>query len=230
MVRLTYIRMDTSRSSGAESPKGALRCRRAGGGAESRWRPRHVLQGLHGYVDGTGVTVATSAVIQPEALPDDSSVFTSAAGTLLTISASPFGLLADLACFFFSSVTGAGALVREVIQDLTVAIGEPPRRPFEENDVGHCLSWAMDIVVVCFVLAACLFALSFASMPQECSAGDRLASGFFEALRPEDEQDDEAVLRSSDGFRMLIALTLPVLSGVAVSIRHSLVSALLCGL
>jgi hypothetical protein len=66
-------------------------------------------------------------------------------------------------------------------------------------------------------------------MPQECNAGKELASGLFEVLRPEDEQD-EAVLPFSDGTRMLIALTLPVLSGGVISIKHSLVSAFLCGL
>lgn len=173
--------------------------------------------------------MATSAAIQFEALLDDSSVFSSAAGIPLATSSFLFDLLTGLFGFLLSALTGAGALVKETIQDLTVAIGEPPRRPFEENDAGNRLSWAMDIVVVCFVLAMCLFALGFAMMPQECNAGKEPASRFFEALWPEDEED-EAVPHFGDGTRMIIALTLPVLSGGAVSIRHSLVSALLCGL
>lgn len=204
----------SSGGSGAESPQGAPRCWREGGGFESRWKQRHVVQGLHGYVDGTVVTMATSAAVQLEALLDGCSVLTFAAG---------------LAGCLLSGLVGAGAFVKEVIQELTVAIGEPPRRPFEENDAGTRLFWAMDIVVVFFVLATCLFALGFAMMPQECDAGKEPASGLFEVLGPEDEQD-ETVLPFSDGTRMLIALTLPVLSGGVISIKHSLVSAFLCGL
>jgi len=156
-------------------------------------------------------------------------VLTSAVHSLLAASLFPFDLLAGFAALLLSAMTGAGAFVKESIQDLSVAIGDPPRRPFEENGAGNCLAWAMDIVVVCFILAACLVALGFAMMPQECILGQEPAAGLFEALRRDDDQE-EPVLPFSDGARMLIALALPVLSGGAISIKHSLVSALLCGL
>lgn len=194
---------------------------------ESRQRRRQRLQGLHGYVAGTVVTVAASAALRLEALPEGPSPRTAgAAGTLLATGSFLCDLLAGLAGLLRSALAGAGAHAREAAQGLAVAIGEPPRRPLWEHDAGTGLLWAVDVAVVCVILAACLFALGFATMPREWGAGKELASG---APGPEDEHD-ELVRPIGRGTRVLVAVVFPALSGGLLNVKHSLVSAHLCGL
>jgi hypothetical protein len=167
------------------------------------------------------VAAATSAVMQLEALPDSSSARTGAAGAPLANGS----LLSDFAClarFALLTLTGAGTHVKEVIQGLTVSIGEPPRRAFEESGAGM-LFWAYDIAVVSFIVATCLFALGFATMPQQCGVGKVPAS------RALGSEVDQEVGRFKD-TGLLIAVILTVFSGRLLSIKRPLVSALLCGL
>jgi hypothetical protein len=164
--------------------------------------------------------------MQLEALPDGSSARAGAAGTPFATGSFISDLVADLAGFLHSALTSAGAYVREAIHDLTVAIGEPPRRPFEENDAGNGLFWTMDIVIVLLILATCLFASGFVTMSRECDVGKEPASGSFGS---EDEQE-EVARPISRGTRMFMAIILPALSGSMLNVKHSLVSALLCGL
>lgn len=215
----------SSGDSKAESPQAARRCPSGGGGFESRQKRRQRLHGLHGYVACTVVTVATSVAMQLEALPDSSSVRTGAVGAPLATSSILSELLAGFARFLRSALTGAGAYVQEAIQSLTLAVGEPPRRPFEENDAGHLIC-IMDVGILCFILAMCLFAVSFASMPREDEVGKELASGPFWS---EDEQE-EVVRPVCKESRMFMAVVFSALAGGVLNINHWLLSTLLLGL
>ncbi|CAK0846463.1 unnamed protein product [Prorocentrum cordatum] len=136
--------------------------------------------------------------------------------------------LAGLAGVLRSALVGAGLQVREVMQDLTAALGEPPRRPFEEPGSGGGLSWAVGAAVVCGVLAARLCALSFAAMPGECEAWRPPAAG---PRGPEDDQEEEelVVRPITKIFRLLLTVICPAFFGSLLNIKHTLVPALLCG-
>jgi len=215
----------SSGDSETESPQAARGCPDARGGFEIRRKRRQRLHGLHGYVACAVVTAATSVAMQLEALPDDSPARTGAVGTTLATSSILPELLAGLARFLRSALTDAGAYVQEAIQSLTLAVGEPPRRPFEENDAWH-LVCLMDLAILCFILATCLFAVAFAMMPRECEVGKELASG---AIGSEDEQE-EVVRPICRGSRMFMAVIFSALAGGVLNIKHRLLSALLCGL
>jgi len=109
---------------------------------------------------------------------------------------------------------------------LTVAVGEPPRRPFEENDAGYMFC-IVDVAILCLIIAACLLAVGFATMPRECEVGEGPASG---ALVSEDEQEENTRPIIGKETRMFIAVVFSALSGGVLNVKSSVLSALLCGL
>lgn len=215
----------SSGDSGARSPQASRGCPSAGGGFENRRKRRQRLHGLHGYVACTVVTVATSVAMHLEALPDGPAARAGAAAgaPLATGSVLP-ELLASLARFLRSALTDAGGYVQEAVQSLTVAVGEPPRWPFEEGGTGHLLCM-VDAAILCSILAACLFVTGFAMMPRECDVVKEAACG---AIGSEDDQE-EVVRPTSKETRMLMAVVC-ALSGGVLNIKHELLSTLLCGL
>jgi len=166
------------------------------------------------------VAAATSAAMQLEALPGGASVRTGAAGAPWAVSSFLSGF-ACLARCIRTTLTGAGTQLKEVVQGLTALIGEPPRRPFEESAAGM-LVWAYDAALVCLIVATCLFALGFATMPpQQCGMGR--ASGVLGS------GDVREFGRLKDTW-MLMTVALIVLLGALLGMKSPLVSALICGL
>jgi len=220
----TAARHNPSGDPRAGPPQGTPSCSRAGGDLEGRSRQHHRFLGLRGVVARAAVAATVAAARRLEPLLDGPS----ARAERLSDGALACGsILSDLACLaglLPSALAGAGAHARGAVRGLAATIGEPPQRPFEESSTGVPLSLAVDAAVVCLILAACLSAMGFATMPRGCGVGGEPAP-----FGSEDDQDEAArPIHKSTG--VFIAVILPVLSGGVLSIKHSLVWALLCGL
>ncbi|CAK0804310.1 unnamed protein product, partial [Prorocentrum cordatum] len=195
------------------------------GRASGRQVKRQRLQSLHGYVARTVVvTVAASAAVldtMPEGPPD------SARGP----SAAPLpggSFLLDLAAkvpaLLRSALQGAGACAREAFGGLSAALGEPPRRPFEDPSAPGGLPWVADVAMVCCILAVVMFVLAFATMPRGCEVGEDP-----DAVHEEDpaEQTGFARIRARL-FRVIVVAIMPAAAGATLNAKRALIPALLC--
>lgn len=191
------------------------------GGYHNRRRRRERLQGLHGYLARTVVTVATSAAML-EALPESamgSEQMGHASGAVLP------DLVGGFVSLLSSALKGVGAQMKESINDLFVAIGEPPRRPFEDADAPSALLWAADIAIIFFALATVLFVLCFVTHIRGCEANKDPDAET--AWSPDGKPEVTSPLTKS--VRALAIIVLPALSGGMLNLKHPLVPALLCG-
>jgi len=117
------------------------------------------------------MTVATSAVrfeAMPEGPPDDAG----ATVTPLASDSSRIGFVKAIPALFRSGLRSARAHAKEAIDSLSVAIGEPPRRPFEDPDAPSRLPWVADLAVICCILAVVMLVMAFATMPGDCGSSE----------------------------------------------------------
>jgi hypothetical protein len=155
----------------------------------------------------------------PEGLPDDAA----ATGTPLASGSSLMGFVGRIPELSRLALRNARACAKNAIDSLSVAIGEPPRRPFEDPDAPSGLPWAADIAIVCFVLAAVMVVMAFATMPSDCgSSKDQDAAHAAVTV----EQTGFAKCRAKF-IRVLLVAIFPAVGGGVLNVQHPVIPALL---
>lgn len=168
------------------------------------------------------MTVATSAAMfeaMPEGPPDDAG----ATGTPLASGSSLIGYVDRIPALLRSVLRNARSYAKNAIDSLSVAIGEPPRRPFEDPDAPSGLPWAADIAIVCFVLAAVMVVMAFATMPSDCGSIEDQDAALAAVTV---EQTGFAKCRAKF-IRVLLVVLFPAVGGGVLNLEHPVIPALL---
>lgn len=218
-----------------------------------RRQRRQRLHSLHCYVARTGVVaVAASASMltrQVESMARAEGISHlncqqkdahGPGGIASTFTAVVTNFKSSLVC----TVGGAAARIGDGVSSLANAIGEPPQRVLagtrEEQDAPLLLFWAINLCALCTVASLVLFTLSFCTGPDADVNSDAEAVDQIQ-LAPQNHlllgnststEHPSAVAESKklEGiFRVLGVVSLSLVSGCGLGLRHPVQSAILCG-
>eukprot|EP00929_Paragymnodinium_shiwhaense_P062866 TRINITY_DN31406_c0_g1_i1.p2 TRINITY_DN31406_c0_g1~~TRINITY_DN31406_c0_g1_i1.p2 ORF type:complete len:234 (-),score=28.23 TRINITY_DN31406_c0_g1_i1:375-1076(-) len=187
-------------------------------GLKVRRERRRRLNSLHCYAARTGVAAVTaSAVIL-------SSQFEGLGETTQTpedMDADVQSSLSGGAGFTpLSKLTGVlarfAAQLCELIRNLVDSLGAPPRRAPSEDEIPTKVLLAIDIGILCVVASLILVVWAFWSMPMPAPQTP---------LEPPPKQ----LFKYAGKLRIMGWISLSFVAGSALSVRHPLQSALLCG-
>lgn len=121
------------------------------------------------------------------------------------------------------ALRSARAHAKEAIDSLSVAIGEPPRRPFEDPDAPSGLSWAADLAIICCILATIMVVMAFATMPRDCGSSEDEDAAYAAVAV---EQTGFAKCREKF-IRVILVVMFPAIGGGLLNAQHPLIPALL---
>lgn len=168
------------------------------------------------------MTVATSAAMfeaVPEGPPDDAA----ATGTPLASGSSRMELVERIPTLVRSWLRSARAHAKEAIGSLSVAIGAPPRRPFEDPDVPSQLPWAADLAIICCILAAVMIVMAFTTMPGDCGSSEAQ-----DAAHAAVTVEQTGFAKCCEKFiRVILVVIFPAAGGAVLNAQHPLIPALL---
>jgi len=214
-----------------------------------RRQRRQRLHSLHCYVARSGVVaVAASASMLTRQVENMARVegishlncqqedANGTGGTSATFSAIVANFKSSLGC----AVGGIAARLGELGSNLAHTIGEPPQRvlggPREEQDAPLLLFWAINLCALCTFASLTLFVISFcAGMvgPTDTSSEPEAIDQI--QLAPQSplllsRESAAAEKRKLEGlFRVLGVISLSLVSGCGLGLRHPIQSALLSG-
>jgi hypothetical protein len=155
----------------------------------------------------------------PEGPPDDAA----ATITPLASGSSLMGFVDRIPALSRSALRNAWACAKNAIDSLSVAIGKPPRRPFEDPDAPSGLPWAADIAILCFALAAVMVVMAFATMPSDCGSSEDQDVPLAAVTV---EQTGFAKYRTKFIWVLLVAI-FPAVGGAVLNVQHPVIPALL---
>jgi len=171
------------------------------------------------------VTVAASAAMleaMPEGPPDDAR----ATGTSFASCSFLMDLFTKIQVLLRSVLGSAVAYAKDSFYSISVATGEPPRRPFEDPDAPSWLPWVVDVAIIFCILAVAMFVLAFATMPRDCEGSEDKESTHAEGT----VEHGEFAKSGAKVFRVILMAVLPAVSGAMLNVKHMLIPALLCGI
>jgi len=168
------------------------------------------------------MTVATSAAMfeaMPEGPPDDAG----ATVTPVASGSSRMGFVKRILTLLRSGLRSARAHAKEAIDSLSVAIGEPPRRPLEDPDAPSGLPWAADLAIICCILAVVMVVMAFATMPGDCGSSEDQ-----DAAHVAVTVEQTGFAKCCDKFiRVMLVVIFPAIGGSVLNVPHPLIPALL---
>lgn len=205
--------------------------------SSAKWRriQRKKLHSLHSYVACSGaVAVAASASMitrQVEQLTEEGR-------SCLAFTPIPLlGIIESTLSQVAAVLKGSMGHSRQLVSSVANAIGEPPRRPLHGwvgmeggiavEDAPLLLLWALNLFVLCSIASMFLFTTAFT---RTGGPGDDVIGSLISGACDNTENGVNQDCREESGpMRVMIIISVALISGCGMGWRHPLQSALMCG-
>jgi len=211
---------------------------------QKRRQRRQRLHSLHCYVARTGVVAVVASAsmltrqVENMTRQEGISLLKEDAHGHDGILATLFAIIANFKSSLGCAIGGTAARLGEVATGLANAIGEPPQRLLagrEEQDAPLLLFWAINLCALCTIASLVLFVIAFFGNPSDTSpepeAVDHIPLASTNPLLDANSTEPDATERKKlEGlFRVLGVVSLSLVSGCGLGLRHPIQSALLSG-
>lgn len=150
------------------------------------------------------------------------------------LSESLFAIITNFKSNIFCAIAGTAARIGELGSELASAIGEPPQRVLarDEQDAPLLLFWAINLCLLCSIASLTLYISAFFARP--VAACDIIlepeAVESMQLTAENNSRPSETEGKKFEGiFRVLGVVSLSLISGCGLGLRHPLQGALMSG-